>query len=58
MTLKAFSVYRRIWKGSKGSDLDAVMNFEIYLTGRGKLLLTTTKGEKHKTKMTKLQKQK
>lgn len=39
MTLKAFSVYRRIWKGSKGSDLDAVMNFErnfeIYLTGRG-----------------------
>lgn len=26
MTLKAFSVYRRIWKGSKGSDLDAVMN--------------------------------
>lgn len=29
MTLKAFSVYRRIWKGSKGFDLDAVMNFEI-----------------------------
>jgi hypothetical protein len=33
MTLKAFSVYRRIWKGSKGSDLDAVMNFD-YLSDR------------------------
>jgi hypothetical protein len=30
----------------------------VGLTGRGKLLSTTTKGEKHKTKMTKLQKQK
>lgn len=30
----------------------------VGLTGRGKLLSTTTKGEKHKTKMTKLPKQK
>ena len=28
----------------------------VGLTGRGKLLSTTTKGEKHKTKMTKLPK--
>ena len=30
----------------------------VGLIGRGKLLSTTTQGEKHKTKMTKLQKQK